>query len=77
MVNIMMSPAIQQPFAGGDVGAEGIFDAIARGVEWSKALEEHQLPMNPSTCTFWCAIALGALAKGSPFESVRSGFSVY
>lgn len=26
--------------------------------------------MEPSTCTFWCAIALGALAKGSPNQSV-------
>ncbi|CAM9502193.1 unnamed protein product [Ectocarpus sp. 4 AP-2014] len=27
--------------------------------------------MDPSTCTFWCAIARGVLAKGSPIESVR------
>ncbi|CAN0231400.1 unnamed protein product, partial [Scytosiphon promiscuus] len=26
----------------------------------------------PSVCTFWCAVALGALAKGSPIESVAS-----
>ncbi|CAM9112194.1 unnamed protein product [Ectocarpus sp. 13 AM-2016] len=70
MVNIMVSPAIQQPFVGGDFGAEGPFDSIAEGVEWSKTSGGHQLPMNPSTCTFWCAIALGALAKGSPLESV-------
>lgn len=30
-----------------------------------------QLPKDPSFCTFWCAVALGALAKGSPIESVR------
>ncbi|CAN0123290.1 unnamed protein product [Ectocarpus sp. 6 AP-2014] len=70
MVNIMVSPAIQQSFVGGDFGAGGPFDSIAGGVEWSKASGGHQLPMNPSTCTFWCAIALGALAKGSPVESV-------
>ncbi|CAM9538320.1 unnamed protein product [Ectocarpus sp. 8 AP-2014] len=70
MVNIMVSPAIQQSFVGGDFGAEGPFDSIAGGVEWSKVSRGHQLPMNPSTCTFWCAIALGALAKGSPLESV-------
>ncbi|CAM9497763.1 unnamed protein product, partial [Ectocarpus sp. 13 AM-2016] len=70
MVNIMVSPAIQQSFVGGDFGAEGPFDSIAGGAEWSKASGGHQLPMNPSTCTFWCAIALGALAKGTPLESV-------
>ncbi|CAN0289684.1 unnamed protein product, partial [Scytosiphon promiscuus] len=26
----------------------------------------------PSVCTFWCAVALGALAKGNPIESVAS-----
>ncbi|CAM9545027.1 unnamed protein product, partial [Hapterophycus canaliculatus] len=30
------------------------------------------LPKDPSVCTFWCAVALGALAKGSPVESVAS-----
>ena len=30
-----------------------------------------QLPMDPSTCIFWCAVALGALVKGNPIESVR------
>ncbi|CAM9448382.1 unnamed protein product [Ectocarpus sp. 4 AP-2014] len=70
MVNIMVSPAMQQSLVDGDFGAEGPLDSIAGGVEWSKASGGHQLPMNPSTCTFWCAIALGALAKGSPLESV-------
>lgn len=31
-----------------------------------------QLPKDPSFCTFWCAVAMGALAKGSPIESVSS-----
>ena len=25
---------------------------------------------DPSACTFWCAVALGAVMKGSPVESV-------
>ncbi|CAM9517697.1 unnamed protein product, partial [Ectocarpus sp. 12 AP-2014] len=61
MVNIMMSPAIQQSFVGGDFGAEGPFDSIAGGVEWSKASGGHQLPMNPSTCTFWAWAIMGYL----------------
>ena len=28
------------------------------------------LPMGPSICVFWCAIALGALARGSPPHKV-------
>lgn len=27
-------------------------------------------PTNPSVCTFWCAVAMGAILKGYPVESV-------
>ncbi|CAM9578735.1 unnamed protein product, partial [Ectocarpus sp. 4 AP-2014] len=72
MVKIMTSPAsLQQSANGGaDCDAERRLDVIARGAEWFKVSERNQLPMDPSTCTFWCAIALGALAKGSPIESL-------
>ncbi|CAM9904165.1 unnamed protein product [Ectocarpus fasciculatus] len=71
MVKIMTSSSsLQQSAVGADCGDEGSSDAITRGVDWSQASERNQLPMDPSTCTFWCAIALGALAKGSPIESV-------
>lgn len=34
----------------------------------------NQLSMGPSACTFWCAVGLGALVKGSPVHSVsKSG----
>lgn len=69
MVKIMASPApLQQSAAGGACGEVG---SMVRAPCWNKASEEPQLPMDPSTCTFWCAIALGALAKGCPVESVR------
>ncbi|CAM9752876.1 unnamed protein product [Ectocarpus fasciculatus] len=71
MVKIMTAPSsLQQSAVGADCDDESSFDAIARGADWSQASERNQLPMDPSTCTFWCAIALGALAKGSPIESV-------
>ncbi|CAN0391081.1 unnamed protein product, partial [Ectocarpus sp. 12 AP-2014] len=71
MVKIMTSPASLQPSAvGADYDDERSVDAIAPGASWIMASERNQLPMDPSTCTFWCAIALGALAKGSPIESV-------
>ncbi|CAM9441777.1 unnamed protein product, partial [Laminaria digitata] len=31
---------------------------------------DSQLPVDPSICVFWCAVALGALVKGRPIESV-------
>lgn len=31
------------------------------------------VPVDPSTCVFWSAIALGSLVKGRPVESVRDG----
>lgn len=46
----------------------GELDAVSAG---GGALEESQFPMDPSTCTFWCAVAVGALVKGRPIESVR------
>lgn len=65
MVNIMARPAIRKPTGVGDDGDEaGAFDGIIA--------EENQLPMNPSTCIFWSAVALGALVKGYPIEAVRS-----
>ncbi|CAN0122963.1 unnamed protein product [Ectocarpus sp. 6 AP-2014] len=71
MVQIMATPAtLQRPPVGGSCDEEALVDAIARGEDLMKASEGHQLPMNPRSCTFWCAIALGALAKGSSFESV-------
>ncbi|CAN0200762.1 unnamed protein product [Ectocarpus sp. 8 AP-2014] len=71
MVKIMTPRAsLLQLTVGADCGDEGPFDAVESGADWIKASERNQLPMDPSTCTFWCAIALGALAKGSPIESV-------
>ncbi|CAM9144154.1 unnamed protein product [Ectocarpus sp. 8 AP-2014] len=68
MANIMVHPAIRQPPGDGCVEAEA-FDAIATGGNLITALGGKQLPMDPSTCIFWCAVALGALVKGCPIES--------
>ncbi|CBN75397.1 hypothetical protein Esi_0093_0008 [Ectocarpus siliculosus] len=71
MVKIMRSPAsLQQSAVEADCDDERSYDAIARGAHWIQASERNQLPRDPSTCTFWCAIALGALAEGSPIQSV-------
>lgn len=73
MVNIMVRPATRQPTGvWHDCDEAGALDAIATGGDLSTALGGEQLPMDPSTCIFWCAVALGALVKGCPVESVRS-----
>ncbi|CAM9555961.1 unnamed protein product [Ectocarpus fasciculatus] len=74
MVKIMLPPASSRQSVFGDDCDEGghYFEAAALGGDLSKASAGNQLPMDPSACTFWCAVALGALAKGSPFESVAS-----
>ncbi|CAM9214136.1 unnamed protein product [Ectocarpus sp. 12 AP-2014] len=74
MVTIMLPPASSQQSVFGDDNDEGghYFEAVARGGDLSKTSARNQLPMDPSACTFWCAVALGALVKGSPIESVTS-----
>ncbi|CAM9344936.1 unnamed protein product [Ectocarpus fasciculatus] len=32
----------------------------------------HQLSIGPSACTFWCAVGMGALVKGTPVERVAN-----
>eukprot|EP00752_Nemacystus_decipiens_P010138 g9034.t1 len=71
MVNIMARPAIQQP-AGDDCAETEAFDAMARAGNLITAFGANQPTMSPSTCIFWCAVALGALVKGYPIESVAS-----
>eukprot|EP00752_Nemacystus_decipiens_P005048 g4584.t1 len=63
MVKIMVNHASRQPsaFEGGDAETDGRLDAMMRRGE---------LPVSPSTCVFWCAVALGALVRGNPVESV-------
>ncbi|CAM9385332.1 unnamed protein product [Ectocarpus sp. 8 AP-2014] len=74
MVTIMLPPASSQQSVFGDDCGEGghYFEAVLAGGDLSKTSARNQLPMDPSACTFWCAVALGALVKGSPIESVTS-----
>jgi len=47
-------------------------DAIAGGVDLCSASDGRRLPMDPSSCIFWCAVAVGALVRGSPIETVST-----
>lgn len=76
MVRIMVipDPRHQSPF-GNNRGEDWQLDGIAGRVECGKAMGGTDLPMDPSTCVFWCAVALGALVRGSPLESVSMAMS--
>ena len=70
MVKIMMTPDPRQRRAAGDGGGEGwqVDHIEAGGVH--NASKAGVIPKEPSTCVFWCAVALGALARGSPLQTV-------
>ncbi len=62
-------PAIRQaPGKGND---PQYLDVIAAGGDIVEGIRgSSSLPADPSICTFWCAVAVGALVKGCPVESV-------
>lgn len=71
MVNILRSPACRQQSAFGiDCGEAAQPDALAMNEGFDNRFGGYELPTDPSTCVFWCAVALGSLVKGSPIESV-------
>ena len=68
MVKIMLAPASRRQAAFGICDGVAVQpDAVTIGNAFGGGKE---LPMNPSTCMFWCAVGLGALVRGSPIESV-------
>eukprot|EP00903_Cladosiphon_okamuranus_P015987 g14765.t2 len=71
MVKIMLSSTATVA-ARQDCGEEGYSCAVVTGVDIGRAFAggELLLPMEPSTCVFWCAVALGALVTGRATESV-------
>ncbi|CAN0124670.1 unnamed protein product [Ectocarpus sp. 6 AP-2014] len=74
MVTLMMSPTRQQSIATRDCDVENKFDKIVSEDKVGNTWERDDLPANPSTCTFWCAVAIGALVEGHPIESVAHYF---
>ncbi|CAN0400997.1 unnamed protein product [Scytosiphon promiscuus] len=52
-------------------GEEGHFGPRHVASTFGNFWRTKNLPKDPSFCTFWCAVAVGALAKGSPIESVE------
>ena len=73
MVKILILPAAGQPSQAPHERHES-FDDMAPEDILNPSLRGHQLPKDLSTCIFWCAVALGALVKGNPIESVRALF---
>lgn len=69
---MMAATARREPTSSTDCcDEEGQLGAVERWGTFSDVLGMDELPKDPSSCTFWCAVALGALAKGSSVESVR------
>lgn len=72
MMRLMVPSAPRQQSSTGDVhGVHEHFDAIDRGDFFCDSLGERHISEGPSACVFWCAVAMGALVKGSSLESVR------
>ncbi|CAM9771362.1 unnamed protein product [Ectocarpus sp. 12 AP-2014] len=71
MVTLMMSATRQRSIAMRDCDVEDNFDALVLEDKVGSTWEGDDLP---KACTFWCAIAIGALAKGHPIESTASYF---
>lgn len=72
MVKIMV-PTASRPepvFGSGCFGEEGQFGSLGAGDMSGNVSGMNQLLNDPAFCTFWCAVAVGGLAKGSPIESV-------
>ncbi|CAM9352314.1 unnamed protein product [Ectocarpus sp. 8 AP-2014] len=68
MVKMMVTPTpSQQPVVWRDCDED---DVLARESDFRMPSAENQLDAGPSICTFWCAVALGALVKGAPATSV-------
>lgn len=74
MVKIMLSCTTRAVAARQDCGEEDSSGAIVAGFDFGLAFAggDLLLPMEPSTCAFWCAVAIGALVKGPATESVSA-----
>ncbi|CAM9219739.1 unnamed protein product [Ectocarpus sp. 4 AP-2014] len=68
MVKMMVtSTPSRQPVFWRDCDEDNV---LAREGDFSMPSAENQLDVGPSICTFWCAVALGALVKRGPGTSV-------
>lgn len=71
MVKIMLSSGSRQQEAVWDGNYETEqYGGCGMGEGFGHTHRGGGLRMDPSTCVFWSAVALGALVKGSPIESV-------
>ncbi|CAN0270947.1 unnamed protein product [Ectocarpus sp. 12 AP-2014] len=70
MVRMMtLSTAPHRPGASHESPEQGQLGAI---FSEDGITTENRLSTGPSACTFWCAVGVGALVKGSPVESVAN-----
>ncbi|CAM9157382.1 unnamed protein product [Hapterophycus canaliculatus] len=67
-MKIILPYTLQQSAIRHDCGEDEIPNTLIPG----EGIGDTLRPADPSACTFWCAVAMGALAKGRPIESVTT-----
>ncbi|CAM9966701.1 unnamed protein product [Scytosiphon promiscuus] len=68
MIKIILPSTLQQSAMNHECGEEEELNTIIPGGKFGNAMG----PADPSACTFWCAVGIGALAKGRPIASVTN-----
>lgn len=78
MVKMMTASAtVQQSRFGYDGDRAEKLDMMVTTGGTRNLRDDDRFPMEPSTCIFWCAVAIGALAQGRPVASVSHFLYVY
>lgn len=75
IVNMLARPSIGQPSQEA-LDRHKSFHASTPKDSLNPSLRAHQLSKDANTCVFWSAVALGALVKGNPVESVSTLLSI-
>lgn len=68
MIKIILPYTLKQSAARHDFDEEEKLDTVIPARGTGSIVRERTV--DPSACTFWCAVAIGALVKGCPVESV-------
>lgn len=72
MFKILISTRLREEHRGRKVGKtvapDGWVQAGGHGKKDQKVMD---LRVDPSTCIFWCAVAIGGLVQGRPIDMVR------
>ncbi|CAM9336970.1 unnamed protein product, partial [Hapterophycus canaliculatus] len=68
IMKIILPYTLQHSAVGHDCSEDDIPDTLIP----EGGVGDTSRPVDPSACTFWCAVAMGALAEGRPIEAVAT-----